>query len=72
MQAAIEAGLSIEVETFQFGSFIDAGTAAGFAAAALRYGEHGLEPGPTQPLSRNRRLTAVFHPTSARITKGAR
>ena len=38
MQAAIEAGLSIEVETFQGGSFIDVGTPAGFAQALQRHG----------------------------------
>jgi glucose-1-phosphate thymidylyltransferase len=42
LQAAITAGLSIEVETFQFGSFIDTGTAEGFASAVRRYGELGL------------------------------
>ncbi|MEY2932106.1 MAG: hypothetical protein RL033_2855 [Pseudomonadota bacterium] len=42
MQAAIEAGLSIEVETFQGGSFIDVGTPAGFVRALQRYGAAGL------------------------------
>jgi glucose-1-phosphate thymidylyltransferase len=42
MQAGIEAGLSIEVETFQSGSFIDVGTPAGFARALQRYGALGL------------------------------
>jgi glucose-1-phosphate thymidylyltransferase len=43
MQAAIEAGLLVEVETFQRGSFIDVGTATGFAAALQRYGALGLD-----------------------------
>jgi glucose-1-phosphate thymidylyltransferase len=38
LQAAIHAGLSIEVETFQDGSFIDAGTPAGLEAAISRHG----------------------------------
>jgi glucose-1-phosphate thymidylyltransferase len=38
LQAAIQAGLSIEVETFQDGSFIDAGTPAGLEAAVSRHG----------------------------------
>lgn len=42
MQAGIEAGLSIEVETFQGGSFIDVGTPAGFARALARYGALGV------------------------------
>ncbi|MEO8184904.1 MAG: dTDP-glucose pyrophosphorylase [Deltaproteobacteria bacterium] len=44
LQAAIVAGLSIEVETFQLGSFIDVGTSQGFASAVRRYGEVGLAP----------------------------
>jgi len=42
LQAAIEAGMSIEVETFQGGNFIDVGTAPGFGRALGRYG--GLGP----------------------------
>lgn len=42
MQAGIEAGLSIEVETFLRGSFIDVGTPAGFARALERYGGLGV------------------------------
>ena len=55
LQAAIEAGMSIEVETFQGGSFIDVGTAPGFARALGRYGSLGalesqlLPPGGAQP-----------------------
>ena len=43
LQAAIEANLTIEAETFQLGSFIDVGTAPGMAAALRRYGASGLE-----------------------------
>jgi len=43
LQAAISAGLSVEVETFQLGGFIDVGTSEGFASAVRRYGERGLE-----------------------------
>lgn len=43
LQAAIEANLTIEAETFQLGSFIDVGTASGMAAAVRRYGTLGLE-----------------------------
>ncbi|HKO91323.1 MAG TPA: hypothetical protein VJU61_09235 [Polyangiaceae bacterium] len=46
LQAAIEAGMSIEVETFQEGSFIDVGTAPGFASALLRYGTLGASASP--------------------------
>ena len=42
LQAAIVEGLWVHVETFQNGSFIDLGTAAGFARAQRRYGD--LEP----------------------------
>jgi glucose-1-phosphate thymidylyltransferase len=42
LQAAITAGLSVEVETFQLGGFIDVGTPEGFASAVRRYGELGL------------------------------
>ena len=38
LQAAIQAGLSIEVETFQDGTFIDAGTPEGLEAAISRHG----------------------------------
>jgi glucose-1-phosphate thymidylyltransferase len=37
LQAAIVEGLWVQVETFQNGSFIDLGTAAGFARAQRRY-----------------------------------
>jgi glucose-1-phosphate thymidylyltransferase len=46
LQAAIEANLTIEAETFQLGSFIDVGTASGMAAALRRYGSLGLD-GPS-------------------------
>jgi glucose-1-phosphate thymidylyltransferase len=46
LQAAIEAGMSIEVETFQDGSFIDVGTAPGFARALGRYGTLGALESP--------------------------
>lgn len=42
MQAGIEAGLRIEVEAFESGSFIDVGTPAGFSLALQRYGSVGL------------------------------
>lgn len=38
VQAAIDAGMSVLVETLHDGSFIDAGTAAGLASALRRYG----------------------------------
>jgi glucose-1-phosphate thymidylyltransferase len=38
VQAALTTGMSIFVETFHDGSFIDAGTAAGLASALHRYG----------------------------------
>jgi glucose-1-phosphate thymidylyltransferase len=43
LQAAIEAKLTIEAETFPLGSFIDIGTAPGLAAALRRYGTLGLD-----------------------------
>jgi glucose-1-phosphate thymidylyltransferase len=43
LQAAIEAQLTIEAETFQRGSFLDVGTAPGMAAALRRYGSLGLD-----------------------------
>jgi len=46
IQAAIEAGMSIEVETFQEGSFIDVGTAPGYARALRRYGTVGALESP--------------------------
>lgn len=49
LQAAIEAGMSIEVETFQSGSFIDVGTAPGFARALSRYGTLGALESPLAP-----------------------
>ena len=49
LQAAIDAGMSIEVVTFQDGSFIDVGTAPGFARALHRYGTLGALESPLSP-----------------------
>jgi len=70
MQAAIEAGLSIEVETFQFGSFIDVGTAAGYAAASRRYAELGLEPGPHATAGEGRTIDAAVSPDISSDNEG--
>ncbi|HVZ32523.1 MAG TPA: hypothetical protein VG963_08855 [Polyangiaceae bacterium] len=52
LQAAIVEGLWIQVESFQEGSFIDLGTAAGFAQAQRRYGDiDGAEDSEGPPSS---------------------
>lgn len=66
LQAAIVAGLSIEVETFQLGSFIDVGTSEGFASAVRRYGEVGLAP---DALS-TRAAPPAEHPTRSSHSEG--
>jgi len=64
LQAALEAGMSIEVETFQGGSFIDVGTAPGFARALHRYGTVGALQSPL-PLPASAATVSADEPQSS-------
>jgi glucose-1-phosphate thymidylyltransferase len=69
IQAAIEAGMSIEVETFQDGSFIDVGTAPGLARALRRYGTVGALESPPSPAGGAAALSADEPQSSARVAR---